>query len=1013
MEPVAPSKANKRAGWKYPKGRHRIAHEHIRGKTQFQASPEDFLPPKTSGSTTQKETGSKIPDIYHVTQVSVICPPQYVNGKAIGNPWERAHGTWQEKRFPSMKPTSRFEADQLMATLESMLAEVPAETDIVPGRCGDILAQQRHKIGVMLQQRRVYDVCFEEVIRQVCTHVKERGEVLNRVKAHYDRLLQLYSQATAVTDEKIESHERKETQLQTCIEDLKPSVENPHDPSQVDPCLKCVPLPPLPDSLRVSGDDEGQIIDFCVADDSVTDPHLAVVSGLRICMFKDAGTEAKCRILIPKPISTEGKDDVQEYKEVCSFMLGDQGSDSRFCWQGVRITAVSRFVRVQLLPTEDCETRVLLVKSVEIRGREVPSNLVQDVSPSNWPPVAADDMLSLPHNFIQSLAAEAVDRMYAEAREEAVNSLFTEEDKDKSIAATILQAQLRGRIARRKLREAEVLEVAACTVQTMYRSHLRLTQHREPNNRRAHSNEADQLQKNKTTRKASAARIIQMQVKRFLAHKHTSNKSSMDLSIMMRLLAIEKRMEALEGQTVNSEKEEQGQDMNLHNLLQRVEARVLGYNLSQRSNMVQNLDSSRADDDDIKRIQSSARQAEQQHSSRAWKAFLQKREKQLSDGQNGLSAVANRFDEIVDDRFNHALYKVNPKKDFQSIENGSKGNNNQRQKTVGLSRPNIRTESHKIDKKAADPEADVRKSTLLAPTVSSNRRRSVTELAQQHIVLSTNTTSLGTANSLVDPTTSNKNEILTGKVSRSGASNLQRADCTGIIRHAREAHGVKFQESNPLLYLISSVSQLTTRGPRRIAWVTKVMRNIYDAMAEELAAAMGYRTEEANATGVLEQEAPGTVLPERCFNQFALGLTDSSQAGNAEIPCKLPASVWKSDTSEDTDIFFQVDVDIVMFVAEVMTHKYGLQTLVDQKIWDLSITLQNHIDSDRPNPELQRFNEFLQSEQSTSVLALHLHVRRRLQALTEGAWLPQTGEGMLDMIEHVDFRRAATMLAEL
>jgi hypothetical protein len=355
---------------------------------------------------------------------------------------------------------------------------------------------------------------------------------------------------------------------------------------------------------------------------------------------------------------------------------------------------------------------------------------------------------------------------------------------------------------------------------------------------------------------------------------------------------------------------------------------------------------------------------------------------------------------------------VNSKKDFQSIENGSKGNNNQRQKTVGLSRPNIRTESHKIDKKAADPEADVRKSTLLAPTVSSNRRRSVTELAQQHIVLST---SLGTTNSLVDPTNSNKNDemLTTGKVSRSGASNLQRADCTGIIRHARQAHGVKFQESNPLLHLISSVSQLTTRGPRRIAWVTKVMRNIYDAMAEELAAAMGYRTEEANATGVLEQEAPGTVLPERCFNLFALGLTDSSQAGDAEIPCKLPASVWKSDTSEDTDIFFQVDADVVMFVAEVMTHKYGLRTLVDQKIWDLSITLQNHIDSGRPTPELQRFNEFLQSQQSTSVLALHLHVRRRLQALTEGVWLPQTGEGMLDMIEHVDFRRAAAMLAEL
>jgi len=131
---------------------------------------------------------------------------------------------------------------------------------------------------------------------------------------------------------------------------------------------------------------------------------------------------------------------------------------------------------------------------------------------------------------------------------------------------------------------------------------------------------------------------------------------------------------------------------------------------------------------------------------------------------------------------------------------------------------------------------------------------------------------------------------------------------------------------------------------------------------------------------------------------------------------KLPDAFTSSDreaaynmNSEDEG---RLDVELVDFVSEVMTHKYGLKALVDQKIWDLLVTLQHHVDSSQPTPELSLFDEFLQNRRSSTALALHLHMRRRLQAQSDGVWLPQVGQG-IDMVEHVDFCRAESLLHEL
>merc|ERR1711865_733621 len=239
------------------------------------------------------------------------------------------------------------------------------------------------------------------------------------------------------------------------------------------------------------------------------------------------------------------------------------------------------------------------------------------------------------------------------------------------------------------------------------------------------------------------------------------------------------------------------------------------------------------------------------------------------------------------------------------------------------------------------------------------------------------------------------------------------AEHATMVAHANQAHGVQLDDANPMLNLISNASRITMRGPRRIAWVTKIVRNIYDAMAEELAAAMGYGQEEANAKGVTEREMSSTILPERSFNQFALGITDSAK-WSGELTGTLPAALFDAeDATAAYEDGLPLDIELVDFVSEVMTHKYGLKALVDQKIWDLLVTLQHHVDSIQSTPELSLFNDFLLQKRPSKELALHLHMRRRLQAQSEGVWLPQVGEGMLEILEHIDLGRATALLDEL
>jgi hypothetical protein len=316
-------------------------------------------------------------------------------------------------------------------------------------------------------------------------------------------------------------------------------------------------------------------------------------------------------------------------------------------------------------------------------------------------------------------------------------------------------------------------------------------------------------------------------------------------------------------------------------------------------------------------------------------------------------------------------------------------------------------------------------STLLEPTESSNRRKSVTELAQKGIVLSANVTSAAapkakrmTVSHSIDYD-GTQGSGYGGSFGNAVATRSTLAEHETMIRHAHDSYGIRLSSANPLLNLISNASRITLRGPRRVAWATKIVRNIYDAMAEELAAAMGYTVEEANAKGVVDRAFAATILPERCFNRFALGLTDSAKAGDERLLGKLPAGFMPTSASavaaaaNDAADEAQLDVELVDFVSEVMTHKYGLKALVDQKIWDLMITLQYHVNSSQPTPELSLFDDFLQKRKSNNALALHLHMRRRLQSQSDGVWLPQVGDGMLEMVEYVDFNRAKALLQEL
>jgi hypothetical protein len=234
-----------------------------------------------------------------------------------------------------------------------------------------------------------------------------------------------------------------------------------------------------------------------------------------------------------------------------------------------------------------------------------------------------------------------------------------------------------------------------------------------------------------------------------------------------------------------------------------------------------------------------------------------------------------------------------------------------------------------------------------------------------------------------------------------------------LARAAQEKHGIGISILHPLLNMIEDANNIATRPAKRKAWLTRFIRSVYDALAEELAAAIGADEDDANSQGVEDEKGEGGIVPKRRFNQFSLGVAHWSDMQEwRQVEAVLPRSLSVGGNGgraiHDAE---QADsqTELGDFVYELLCHKYGLKHLVDQKIWDLLITLHQY---QQDSPELKLFAEYLAKKRPPSELAFMLHCRRKLQARSEGEFVPGA-DGPADSDECVDVVRAQAFVSEL
>ncbi|XP_033873479.3 axonemal dynein light chain domain-containing protein 1 isoform X1 [Acipenser ruthenus] len=95
----------------------------------------------------------------------------------------------EEKRlkvFPSMKPSGRLEAVQLMRVMDTMLHKAGIDDEV-----HEVTEPtQMHKLLVLLKtEQNIYNVVFHELIRQVSVECAERGQLLSKLRERYVTLL--------------------------------------------------------------------------------------------------------------------------------------------------------------------------------------------------------------------------------------------------------------------------------------------------------------------------------------------------------------------------------------------------------------------------------------------------------------------------------------------------------------------------------------------------------------------------------------------------------------------------------------------------------------------------------------------------------------------------------------------------------------------------------------------------------------------------------------------------------
>ncbi|KAM3876284.1 axonemal dynein light chain domain-containing protein 1 [Diretmus argenteus] len=89
--------------------------------------------------------------------------------------------------FPSLRPSGRLEAVQLMRTMDEMLEKTGMEQ-----QCEEMtdISQMQGLLELVRVEQNIYNVVFHELIRQVSVGCAERGQLLAKLRSRYQSLLE-------------------------------------------------------------------------------------------------------------------------------------------------------------------------------------------------------------------------------------------------------------------------------------------------------------------------------------------------------------------------------------------------------------------------------------------------------------------------------------------------------------------------------------------------------------------------------------------------------------------------------------------------------------------------------------------------------------------------------------------------------------------------------------------------------------------------------------------------------
>ncbi|KAI5626522.1 axonemal dynein light chain domain-containing protein 1, partial [Silurus asotus] len=152
------------------------------------------LPPMPDRTTMSSEDGQKasqgtnsigtlIPEEYHILTNKGVKALQCYDDKftvLLEDEQKRL------KIFPSMKPSGRLEAVQLMRVMDDMLEKAGANKEFEEVKD---LSQIQGLLDVVKVEQNIYNIVFHELIRQVSVECIERGRLLAKLRHRYVSLL--------------------------------------------------------------------------------------------------------------------------------------------------------------------------------------------------------------------------------------------------------------------------------------------------------------------------------------------------------------------------------------------------------------------------------------------------------------------------------------------------------------------------------------------------------------------------------------------------------------------------------------------------------------------------------------------------------------------------------------------------------------------------------------------------------------------------------------------------------